>query len=83
MTEVRWEGRGRREGKGRRRKRNTSNSSQLLSTYYMLGAVLSTLLVFTDLIVRSIRLEIQIGVAVWTLRRKGVCILTGSGVSES
>lgn len=74
MTEVRWDGRGRREGKGRRRKRNTSNSSQLLSTYYTLGAVLSTLLVFTDLIVRSIRLEIEIGVAVWTLNEEKRCL---------
>ena len=61
VLEKKREGEGsekRRRGKEEGEKRNTSNSSRLLRTYYVLGTVLTTLLVFTDLIIKRIRLEI-------------------------
>lgn len=42
------------------KKRNSSSSLHLLSTYYVPSSVLSISLLLTDLILRKIRLEMQI-----------------------
>ena len=48
-------------GQEGKEKRNNNNSSHLLSTYYVSGTVLSTLLALTDLILKKSRMETRIG----------------------